>query len=212
MSHNRVAATFIALLLLSVGCSSTPPGAAPHDMSAEDHRKHAADEDELAEAHQRQFDPNASGEVSVGTSEFAYGVSVYNPTGHHSGEAAEHRSHAEAHREAAKKLETFEDAACGKLPPQTRAVCPLLGPIASAEATPEGVRIELADGVNREALLAHMKCHVAFAATHGHDGMDTCPLYVEGVVVGEQGSSLTITASKPEAIKAVKERTATHVR
>lgn len=209
----RVVGALVASLI-AAGCASTPPpGASPQDMSAEDHRQHAAEERAKAQVHSDRYNPNAGEEIGTGGPYgYGYGVSVYNPTGHHATEAAEHRAHAQAHQAAAAALEEFEDEACKELPPKTRAVCPLLGQIAAAKNVSDGVAITPSSGVHREALVAHMRCHLAYAATHGFEGMSTCPLYVKGVTLEDDGSNLVLHAPDPAGAKAVQSRTATHVK
>ena len=181
-------------------------------MSAEEHREHAAKERAKADVHSDRYDPNAGEEIGTGGPfGYGYGVSVYNPTGHHATEAAEHRSHAEAHEAAAAALESFEDEACKELPPKTRAVCPLLGQIDGAKNVSDGVAVIPSSAVNREALVAHMRCHLAYAATGGFEGMDSCPLYVKGVTLEDDGSNLVLHAPDAAGAKAVQSRTATHV-
>lgn len=195
-------------------CASTPPGTGPHDMSAADHRKHAMSEEALADAHEAQHDPDARSEAAMGRpdSEFSYAVVTYNPTGHHLDDAAKHRQHGAAHREAARALEQFEEGECGNFPPETRSVCPLLGQVAAADNLPDGVRITVAEGVNQEALVAHTRCHLAFAATQGFEGMDACPLYVKGVALEAADGVLLLKTEDPAALRAVQARTATHVK
>ena len=182
-------------------------------MSADEHRQHAAEERAKADVHSARYDPNAGEEVGTGGPfGYGFGVSVYNPTGHHATEAAEHRAHAEAHEAAAAALEKFEDEACKELPPKTRAVCPLLGQIDDATNVSDGVAITPSPSVNREALVAHMRCHLAYAATAGFEGMDSCPLYVKGVTLEDDGSKLVLHAADAASVKAVQSRTATHVK
>lgn len=203
----------VSLALVGAACAATThPGANPHDMSAAEHREHAAAERDEAQAHEDRYDPNASGEISTGGPfGYAYGVSVYNPTGHHTKEAAEHRAHAEAHQAAAQALEQFEHEACKDLPPETRTLCPLLGQISSADDTPQGVVITPEPDVNRDALLAHMRCHLAYAATVGFEGMDACPLYVEGVTIEDEGGTIRLRAADEASAQALQKRTTTHV-
>lgn len=199
--------------LVAASCASTlPPGANPHDMSAEEHREHAAEERAKAQVHEERYNPSAGDEVAAGGPfGYGFGVSVYNPTGHHAEEAAEHRAHAKAHEAAAAALEQFEDEACKELPPKTRAVCPLFGQIDAAKNLSDGVAITPSSDVNRDALLAHMRCHLAYAATEGFEGMDACPLYVKGVTLEAGESDIILHAPDPASANALQSRTATHV-
>jgi hypothetical protein len=200
---------------LVAACAPTHPGAHPRDMSAAEHREHAAAEDNKAEQHEEQYDPTAEQQMSTGgpADSFTHSnSSTYNPTDSHLKEGAGHRDDADEHRDAAEALEDFENEECAKLPPKTRRTCPLLGQLASADNTKDGVRITPADGVNREAMLAHMRCHLAYAATRGFEGMDACPLYIKGVSIEESDGAILLEAKDAASIKVVQQRTATHVK
>ena len=86
-----------------------------------------------------------------------------------------------------------------------RKVCPLIGQFGSLSKVEDGVRI-----VPANAMLAHMQCHVAYAATAGFEGMDACPLYVQGATVHEGDGA--ITASDEDAATAIRRRTEAHER
>lgn len=183
-------------------------------MSAAEHREHARAEDEQAAAHEAQYDPDAEHQTMVGSTDstFAFDIVTYNPTEGHREEASAHREHGAAHRKAAAALERFEEAECAQFPPSTRGVCPLIGQVAGVENVADGVQITIADRANREAIVAHARCHLAFAATHGFEGMPTCPLYVKGVSIQDQDGKLRLRVDESEDVGAVQRRTAAHVK
>ena len=201
--------TFAAILVAA--CSSTPPGANPHDMSADEHREHAAAHDAQADSHEGKHDPNLLVESnSAGGDSFS--VASYNPTDFHRELAVEHKGHADAHRAAAAKLESFEAQECGRFPPATRKECPLLGTMASIDKIDKGATLHFKPKVNTKAALAHVKCHLAFAATEGFKGMDACPLYVKGATVSAlPNGDLNLTVEDAKLVTAVQQRAASHV-
>lgn len=100
--------------------------------------------------------------------------------------------HAQQHLAAAAYLEAFEQAECKNLPPATRAACPLLGPVTRIADVAGGVRVWFADRTPVDTILAHMRCHLAYAQTAGFEAATACPLYVRGIEI--------IRASDPRAI------------
>ena len=201
------------LALTIAGCAGQPPGSAPHDMSAADHKKHAAEHEAEAEQHEAAYDPNAE-ERRGGSStfqDFQYGQEVYNPTSKHLGHAKEHQETAEAHRKAAEALESFTDGECAKFPPKTRSVCPIMSVVTAAEDVKGGAKLTLKDGVPTDAVLAHMRCHHAFAAQEGHKGMPGCPLYLKNLELNADGKSITITSEDTATEKEIRKRAKAHV-
>lgn len=195
-----------ALLMSFVlaGCSQLgSSGTAPDDMSAEDHREHSDAHARRAGKHEALHDPEASVEPDPGrpaasdrwgadydyrySGDYYWGGRVYNPTARHRAHAEKHQAHAREHLDAARVLEGFEEAQCASFPSETRAVCPLIGQLVSVEDIPGGSRVRVADGVEVNALVAHIRCHLAFARARKREGMDTCPLYLEGVRVSRVG-------------------------
>lgn len=205
----------LRILLSTLGMTTLVACGAPHveaqDMSAAEHRERARQHDSSATAHESQYDPTAERTVNVPDSSFSYSVDTYNPTKYHLTKAGEDREHAAAHRKAARGLETFEDQQCGQLPPEVRQVCPLIGQIGALSELEDGVRIVPASGVNADAMLAHMQCHVSYAATTGFEGMDACPLYVKGATVERDDDAITITAEDEGTAVAIRRRTETHL-
>lgn len=150
-------------------------------MSAEAHRREAAEHEREADEHESQYDADAR--VPDERLRYPQEFEAYNPTAGYLRLAREHRRHALEHLEAAHALEQFEAAECGAFAPGTRAVCPLLGQVDGVDDIPGGVRVRLAKGVPRHAVAAHMRCHLAFARARGRGGMRECPLYLHGVGV-----------------------------
>jgi hypothetical protein len=109
-------------------------------------------------------------------------------------------------------LEAFEEQACGKLSPEIRASCPLLGKVTSVEEVECGVRVRFADSVALDAASAHVSCHLAFAATRGFEGMEACPLFVKGVSAESdvEGHAIVLQAEGEAAHKELRKRMAGH--
>lgn len=193
-------------------CASTP-GAHPDDMSAADHEAHAAHEDDKAQGHDKQYNPDAEADRSVQGGPGFWEIVQYNPTSVHASEAADHRAHAEAHRKAAAELEKFEEAECKSFPPETRKVCPLLGTVVSTADIDDGISVSISPKLEREAALAHVQCHLAFARTEGRSGMDGCPLYLPGVTAkaGADGQSIELLIHDDKQLNELRKRTHEHV-
>lgn len=201
----------LAAALFSAACFPTP-GARPDDMSADDHRAHASRHDELATEHARQYDPEARAEEHSGTdtNPALWEVKIYNPTQPHLADAAAHRRHAADHRAAADELEAFEEEECRSFPPETRALCPLIGAVERVENVEGGVRMVIADGIRSRALADHAQCHRAFARTQGHEGMPDCPLYLDGVSISLQRGALQLTVEDDRAVPELRRRAHAH--
>ena len=204
---------FLLTALTAAACGGNQ-GTHPDDMSAEDHRRAAGDEEQVSTAHEGEYDPDARSTVPLGspspTSEAWYGLDVYNPTAGHLVEAQQHEDLAAEHRAAAATLEHFEQAECAQFPAETRASCPLMGQVARVTDVDGGVRIELIEGTNRDAVADHMRCHVAYARTQGREGMSHCPLYVEGASVGSDGALTLTTNAGPAAVTDLRRRARAH--
>jgi len=200
MSDTRWKLASTAMLAsILLGCGGAQ-GTEPQDMSAADHRAAADAHDEAAAGHDAQYDPEAVDTrlptgAAGGGQLYDWAEEVYNPTASHSTAAREHDDVAAQHRRAAATLEAFERQQCASFPPSTRALCPLLGQLASADDVDGGVRLVFREGVNSDAAHQHVACHVAFAGTQGREGMDHCPMYVPGARVerGEDGATLLVT-------------------
>jgi len=205
----------LSLLVALPACGGSQ-GTHPEDMSAADHLAMAEHEEAIAAEH----DDRVGGSAGMGVatpgdpgSPFIYGTDTYDPAGRHRGQAAHHEALAQEHEAAAQALESFENAQCAEFPPATRAACPLLGSVAGVEDVDGGVEITLADDINREAVLAHVRCHLAYASTQGHVGMESCPLYVEGarIEAGADPHTVVLTVSDAARVDTLRRRTRAHV-
>jgi hypothetical protein len=174
------------LLILACGGSTA---VSPDDTTAEGHRREAARErgaahDEI-EVHRAAEEAPGGSSALVNRGAFSsggqwqYPQQSYDPHAFHIDAAAAHSSHARAHEAAAQELEHFEDAECAELPPETRAACPILGPAVGWKAIDRGVEVTFPERVPVAAVIAHMRCHQAFARAHGYTG--ACPLYMKGL-------------------------------
>lgn len=197
-------------LILMFGCGATP-GTQPDDMSAAEHRAHAAAEKREAAKHTSQYDGDATDVAQYGAE--VWDVVIYNPTQVHLERASEHRTHAADHLAAASALEAFEEAECKSFPAVTRKECPLLGTVEEVQEVEGGVSITLSDKLDREAALAHVKCHLAYARTRGRKGMSHCPLYVEGVSAsaGQGAHVIELRVEHSERLSALRERARSHI-
>jgi hypothetical protein len=108
-----------------------------------------------------------------------------------------HRTDASEHEAAAEVLARFEAAECGGLPERSRAACPSLGPVAKIADVPWGVRVTFAPGTRVDAVVAHMRCHYAFARARGFDARASCPLYMPGLHI-QQAGTLTVQLEAPD--------------
>jgi len=195
-----------AALLLVVSAAAVAAGACgtshetvkPDDMGAAQHREEAARENAAARQHAREYDPKATvpstfhqaGGPTSG--DYAFPLSVYNPTETQLQRADEHHAHARQHEKAAQELERFEAAECGGFPPAARAACPLLRPVTRIDDLGDGVRVTFAAGTPIDAVFAHMRCHYAYARTRAFDDAASCPLYVRGIEIKRAKDPLAI--------------------
>ncbi len=227
----------LALLLMLSACTSVGSGTAPDDMSVAGHRSHSQEMSEKASEHRDRYDPDAEVERLPGrpsrsemwggdsndrynsgngyrySGDYYWQPRTYNPTERHLAHATRHEAHAREHAEAARSLESFEDDQCGSFPHETRMVCPLIGQLASVEDIPGGSRVRFADGVDVNAAVAHIRCHLAFARSQGRAGMESCPLYLEGVRVSRvgPGSDVDFLVEDSNDLAALRERIRAHV-
>jgi hypothetical protein len=180
---------WLALGVLGLsGCGGTQD-----ELTAEEHRRLAAEHETQADSEDAQYDPEA--ERRRTRARMDYGLDVYNPTEHHRAAAAEHREHAAEHLAAAQELEAFEMEECASFPPETRGLCPLTGQVEGrCERVDDGVVVRFRSDVNVEAALDHVRCHIAFARVHG-PGVEHCTLYIPGLRVeaGADGRSARFT-------------------
>jgi hypothetical protein len=189
-----------AALLIGMACAATQPRVKPDDMSAASHRENAARERKLAQENADRYDPGAARTTALAPpraadDNFVFPTSVYNPTEGFLREADKHRAHAREHESAAKVLERFEAAECGELPERSRSACPLLGPVAKIDDVKRGVRVTFVPGTRVDAVVAHMRCHYAFARSHGFDSRVSCPLYMPGLQIRQVGEMAVLLES-----------------
>ena len=171
------------LLLLLIACAEPAPK--PDDMSAAAHRAEADRERAAARAHLAEFRPAAlelAPLLPERQSLELYPLATYNPTAYHVEAASRRVEHARAHERAAAELERFEEQECRGFAPEVRAACPLLLHVEDIVDVPGGVRVRFAGEVNVAAVVAHMRCHLAYARARGFE-IETCPLYVRGTRV-----------------------------
>ena len=188
----------------------------PDDMSAQAHRAEAAahrkraaeNETALRETGQESSyagTPINTGREFTAIDDVTWGAADYR------WEVAEHeRELARAHEEAADELERFTDAQCAHFDKQMRVKCPLLGTVVEVTDVEGGVHFKLRDGVSKDAVLAHSRCHLAFARKEHREGMDACPLYLSGVQAKADEDGLTLTSSSAE-LKELRRRARTHI-
>jgi hypothetical protein len=140
---------------------------------------------------------------------YNYPVDAYNPGAEHLARARELEAHAREHRAAAAKLETFVQDECRGFPPETRASCPMLGPVAQIRDIPQGVRVAFSAKTRVDAVAAHMRCHLAYAQAYGFDTVADCPLYVKGlqIRVSDDGKAIELTSHEPRTIDVIRART-----
>ena len=186
------------------------------DMSAEAHRAEAAahrkraaeNETALRETGQQSSfagTPVNTGREFTAIDDVTWGAADYR------WEVAEHeRELARAHEEAADELERFTNAQCAHFDKQMRVKCPLLGTVVEVTDVEGGVHFKLRDGVSKDAVLAHSRCHLAFARKEHREGMDACPLYLNGVEAKADEDGLTLTSS-PADLKELRRRARTHI-
>jgi hypothetical protein len=183
-------------------------------MSAEEHRLEADKENAKAQTEVTRASadapplPNTS--VTTGNpAGYYYPVDSYNPAGEHLTRARELEEHARQHRDAASKLEAFVQDECKGFPPETRASCPMLGPVEQISDIPDGVRVRFSAKTPVAAVAAHMRCHFAYAQAYGFETMDSCPLYVKGleIRVSRDGQAVELTSHQPRTIDVIRART-----
>jgi hypothetical protein len=191
--------------LLCATCGGGNQAVKPDDMSADQHRQEAKQERQLAGAERNKYRPEDDRPIPGGKGEAEAST---NPTEGHLVTAAQFEKHARQHEAAARALEKFEQDACAKLPSATRAACPLLGPVRGLDDIPGGIRVTLVPGSPVDEIVAHMRCHYAFARARGFSENVTCPLYIEGIEIkrGSGPDSIEIVSPDPSVQQKVRTR------
>ncbi len=203
----------VLILGFDVGCGQTNPTVRSNDTSAEAQRQEAQRESaaanrELQAANTPLPPPNLNANGGNNPQGYYYDVSVYNARDEHLTRAQELSEHARQHEAAAASLEKFEDAECKQFPPSSRSACPLLGPVTSITDIPTGVRVLLVAGTRADAVLAHMRCHLAFATARGFGEAASCPLYVKGIEVraGRISNTIEIVSTDAKVAETIRAR------
>lgn len=202
--HGREATMHRSIILISfaVACSSSTPGARPHDMSAARHERSAREHDSAADAHAGQYDPKARVGASRCSSRLPpiCWTSVEDPTAAHLRTAEEHRRYAADHRAASAALRGAEAGACIGISPADRDTSPFdriediagVEPLTEAISQTKGsiqqravgaiVTFRARPGMTAEWLQRVVDCHLARNAALGHvvPEMPNCPLVPKG--------------------------------
>jgi hypothetical protein len=127
---------------------------------------------------------------------------TYNPTESHQTAADAELREAGEHLRAAKKLETFEDAACRDLPAGERSSCPLLGSsVRQIRQTTQGFQLTMKASVDVADVNRRLNCHLAYARATGFD-RPSCPLFVKGTTIKRIGASVIDFSGDTRAIAA----------
>jgi hypothetical protein len=211
----------LVTLLFSAACATTS-GTEPHDMSASDHQAAAAAEEQKADDHAAQHDPNAS----VASVECAEGrgrvcwTDVTNPTDEHNAQAEQHKELAAKHRSASQALIAAEQQACGGIDDADRDMSPFEhgADIASVSKLEEDVAagkstlkraagativVRAVKGLTAEWLQRVVDCHLARNAAVGHEmpEMPGCPLVPVGAKakVRSTGDGFAVDVSSDNA-------------
>lgn len=192
-------AAFAALLLACAGS----PDPVREDLTAEGHEREAEEEEREAEDHEGRYNPHAT---TAGGATARFGVDAYNPTEAQLAAAEEHRAHAEAHRQRAAELRAFEEAQCSEFPAETRAACPLLVGLERVEDVGGGVRMTFARDADITPVVEHIRCHLAFAAAQGRDGMEDCALYVSGAELEVSDGAVLLTTTERAQVAELRRR------
>ncbi len=174
-------ALLASALLAGCGGSSTKPEA----MSAQGHEQAARRDERSADTERRV------GGVQVGDRAIP---SIAAADGY--------EAHARAHHEAALALTEAEQTACAGVDDEHRATCPFRAlRFSEARATARGyeARYSVEDA---SALEAHLRCHHAFGARMGREGMPGCPLYQKGLSIAvtpvDGGALVRLESDSPE--------------
>jgi hypothetical protein len=161
-------------------------------MSAAQHREVARRDQQAAAEQERSYDPISRQPPAEAPSGYTFSASIYNPGDPYLREAERLRAHAAQHEQAAKALEHFEKAECRDFPPSVRAACPLFGPLVRIDDLPNGVRATFAPGTRVDAVVAHMRCHYAYAQARAFAEDTVCPLYLRGIEITRARDPLAI--------------------
>jgi len=200
---SRRITTILALSTLSAACAGSQRTVRPDEMSADAHRQEAVkvSEQAITETETKVPPPNLAANPGGNPEGYFSPVNPQTPQAEQAARSERLQTHARQHLNAAKDLETSEDAACKSSPGAERAACPLLGPATTVEDIPRGIRIFFAGGARVDAILTNMRCHLAYARARGFAEVNSCPLYVRGVdiVRGPGARSIDIVSTSENA-------------
>jgi hypothetical protein len=190
----------VGLVLSGTTCGGGRQAVKPDEMSADQHRQEAEHERRLASEERDRYRPEADRQLPGDKGGDLFPQSVYNPTTSHFVAAQAHENHARQHEAAARYLQKFEEGECRRFPPSTRTACPLLGPVSGLEDIPGGVRVQLASGTRADAVVAHMRCHYAYARARAFAENVTCPLYIPGIDIRQGREPSTVEIVSGDAV------------
>jgi hypothetical protein len=227
MNTNAIALFFVASFV--AGCAT--PGTKPHDMSQAGHEQAAASEESQAEEHAAQDDAGASSATTGGCQSRGgpCWTSQANSTSEHSQMAEAHKKAAAEHRAAAAALAAAEAKACADLPDSERDMSPFahrediasVTPLEDSKPVGKGksvktvgvtVKFKAVPGLTEEWLQRVVNCHLARAASVGHNmpEMSYCPLVPKDVtakvVSAGDGFNVEIRSDDPAAAAEVVKR------
>lgn len=189
------------LFVSASACSGGNQSVKPDEMSAEQHKKEAERERQVARGERAAYRPEAERQVVIPDRGLLAGdpVTVYNPTEDHLYAAAMHEKHAAQHAAAADFLRTFEEGECKSVPSNVRAACPLLGPVVSINDVRGGVVARFRSAEEAGTVAGRMRCHYAYARYRGFAENAACPLYVRGidVKIGRDPTTVEIVSPDP---------------
>lgn len=188
--------------LLAVGCAHTQP----EEMTVDQHRAEAQRHTAAAKQEEAQFQSGATMQMPSRTpfNEGSGDWVAYNPTEHHLDKADRELRAAAAHLASANRLETFEDAACAKIPKAERAACPLLASwVAQVQETRVGVNLVLKGTADGADIDRRLNCHLAYAHATGFD-RPSCPLFVKGMTIRlAQAGVIELAGKDPDVARAI---------
>jgi hypothetical protein len=204
-------------LAIAAGCGGSSHAVAP--ATEAEHLALAQQHAQKARAEQSQYDPRATvlkpGGPAPNNQDLGYMEREVNPTDKHLRRARRERRAAEAHVNAARRIEAYGGAACTSIPAAERAACPLIID-ARVEDVAGGVRIHVASDL--DGTLERVRCHLAFAEQNENKGQDECPLYVHGAratpapaIAGAAVDALDLTTNRPELVAELRRRAREHV-
>ncbi len=203
----------VSLIGAGTGCGQSSQAVKAPDQSADSYHQQAARE---SAASRREFvaasgapAPNLNASGGNNPQGYYFDLNVYNTRDQHLARARELSEHARQHEALAAKLEAFEETECKEFPPATRAACPLLGPVKTLVDTPNGVKVEFTPGTRVDAVVAHMRCHLAFAQARGFDSSSAaCPLYIRGIEIrpGADPNVIEVVSGDPRVAHEIQAR------